>query len=397
MHMLLGSCLGFISGKEWKDLRRATEEPFTRSAAVLNIPAIRLRARQLLSELWKEKTTSCGDQPLESACDVAYIHPVHDFKHYPFLTIAETIYGNMPAGLEQRLVGLIPAREHIFKRVIQGGITRFRISHLLPLRINHVLRNFKEEWAQWNDDVHEVARLEHQAKDESKAIPAILGLYQAVERGRITREQLSQTLDEMLFANLDVTVGALSWPFIFLAAHPSVQEKLRREIRLHRNNDISASTVEDSYVFSSGTYLHSIVLEAARLRPLVAFSTPQSCPTVRLVSGYLVPAGTNFVVDTYALNIRNEVWSPDNYTFRPERWLEAYERKVELRYCYWRFGFGPRSCMGKYVADAMIKILIIELVTGWDLMLDNDNDWKYDEETWIHHPAMRIKCVQRNE
>jgi hypothetical protein len=77
-------------------------------------------------------------------------------------------------------------------------------------------------------------------------------MYQAVQGGRITRKQLSQTLDEMLFSNLNVNMGALSWPFVFLAAHPSVQELLRREIRLHRNNDIFASTVEDSYVLSLG-------------------------------------------------------------------------------------------------------------------------------------------------
>jgi len=53
--------------------------------------------------------------------------------------------------------------------------------------------------------------------------------------------------------------------------------------------------------------------------------------------------------------------------------------------------------MGKYVADAMIKILIIDLVTGWDLMLNEDNEWKHDEEAWIHHPAMRIKCMRRKE
>jgi hypothetical protein len=128
--MLLGSCLGFISGKKWKDHRQATEEPFTRSAAVLHIPDIRFRAKQPLCELWKEKTISCGDGMLESACDIAYIYPVQNFKHYPFLIIAETIYGKLPADLEQRLVRLIPVRENVFRRVIQGGITRFRISQL---------------------------------------------------------------------------------------------------------------------------------------------------------------------------------------------------------------------------------------------------------------------------
>lgn len=236
-----------------------------------------------------------------------------------------------------------------------------------------------------------------------------MAMYAAVGGGGggITGEQLLQTLDEMLFANLDVTMGGLSWPLIFLAAHPQAQEQLRQDIAAHgtaaADVEKTTATVTDSYLLSPSTYLHATLLEASRLRPLAAFSIPQSCPTPRVLGGkYLVPAGTNFVVDAYALNVRHAVWGPDNTTFRPERWIgeegEQRQRAGDLRYCYWRFGFGPRVCLGRHAADLIIKVLVVELVKGWELRLEGEQgkEWEWDKETWIHHPSMRITCVRRD-
>ena len=402
MHLLLGSCVGLISGAAWKTLRRATEAPFLRPATISYIPAIQSRAKHQLTSL---KTTS--------AAFSAYgqLDPIADLKLFPFLAVAEIIYGPLSSDLEARLLALIPGREAVFHTVIQGGITRFRASQLLPLRANRELHAFKTAWARWNDDAHAAALL--RAEKAAGEAP-IVAMYAAVGGGGggITGEQLLQTLDEMLFANLDVTMGGLSWPLIFLAAHPRAQEQLRQEIAAHGTaaadvekttaTRAATATVTDSYLLSPSTYLHATLLEASRLRPLAAFSIPQSCPTLRVLGGkYLVPAGTNFVVDAYALNVRHAVWGPDNTTFRPERWIgeegEQRQRGRDLRYCYWRFGFGPRVCLGRHVADLIIKVLVVELVKGWELRLEREQgkEWEWDEETWIHHPSMRITCVRR--
>jgi hypothetical protein len=99
-------------------------------------------------------------------------------------------------------------------------------------------------------------------------------------------EQLLQTLDEMLFANLDVTMGGLSRNLLL---HPRCWQ------------------------------LRS--LEPARLKPLAAFSVPQSVPTTRRVGEFLVPPRTNFIVDTRAVNIHNLFWGDDGETYRPAAFL----------------------------------------------------------------------------
>lgn len=71
---------------------------------------------------------------------------------------------------------------------------------------------------------------------------------------------------------------------------------------------------------------------------------------------------------------------------------------TELRYHYWRFGFGPRQCLGRYVADIVIRSLLVELITAWDLetlVEDKEAKWERDGETWINHPKMIVKCLKR--
>ncbi|KAI4199321.1 MAG: hypothetical protein LQ350_004703 [Teloschistes chrysophthalmus] len=163
----------------------------------------------------------------------------------------------------------------------------------------------------------------------------IISFYAAADAGEITHEQMYQTLDEMLYANLDVTLGGSSWNVVFLAANRTIQDELRAEIATAKGHEVApvdnsndAKVAEgqeksnfSTYLQSSTTLLAACVLESARLRPLAAFSVPQSAPTSRLVDGYLVPAGTSFVIDSYALNIHNPFWGADAATYNPRRFI----------------------------------------------------------------------------
>ena len=219
-------------------------------------------------------------------------------------------------------------------------------------------------------------------------------MFAAVESGTIDQEQLYQTIDEMLFANLDVTIGGMSWNPIFLAANPEYQERVRSEIQ---SVDCEDTKAVEAYLQCSTSMLAACIVESARLKPLAAFSVPQSATSDRIVGGYLIPAGTDFVVDAYALNIRDTAfWGNDTATYRPERFLEAKASKTSLRYHFWRFGFGPRQCMGKHVADMIIKQLLVFMLRRYELSLAGIEDqWAKKRESWITHPDFRIGCKTR--
>ena len=137
----------------------------------------------------------------------------------------------------------------------------------------------------------------------------------------------------------------------------------------------------DIYFLQSDTVLARSILECARLKPVAAFSIPQSAPTSRMVGDFLIPAGSNFVVDTHALNIRNPFWGDDSTQYRPERFVSC--TPSQMRYHYWRYGFGPRQCLGKYLVDLIIKVIVVHLVEDRRLSFTAMTHWDKNPESWI--------------
>lgn len=385
MSELLGSCLGLISGTLWENLKPTVEPPFLHRSTTQYVDDVQTFTRTYITRRFAAKADS-GQQH--------QLHPVHDLRMLPFLFVAKIIYGELSEEQQDQLLLIASHREKLFSNVIHGGITRFWFSKYLCVPAWRKLYHFKARWSAWNDRAHARA-IQSQA---SSSQSPIIEMYDSIARGHGTREQLLQTLDEMLFANLDVTMGGLSWPLVFLATHSKVQDELRAEIS--NNSDRSA---RNAYLLSSEkqspTLLGACLLESARLRPLAAFSVPQSAPTPRVLDGYKIPAGTKYVIDSYALNIRDPFWGEDRERFIPRRWLDRLKRGRDLRYRYWRFGFGPRMCLGKYVSELIIRTAIVEVLTRWRLSYgrksdaDKEMEWPWDDEMWIHHPDLWIECT----
>ncbi|KAL6235265.1 cytochrome P450 [Aspergillus navahoensis] len=375
MGQVLGQCLGLISGKDWRALRAASEPAFTHSAAVNYLDLIQCRVRDYLQQC----------QSLQSGV----LDPVEDFKFLPFLIIGDILYGRMTRDMEDELRQMTPLREKLFQLVIKGGLARYAWSQYLPTKANRSLREFRSRWVLFNQAAY------HRSRKLAYTETLIYQLFTAVEDGLITADNAYQTLDEMLFANLDVTIGALSWNPVFLAAHGDVQDGLYANIIATRETE---GLTMAEYLQSSSTYLAACILESSRLKPLAAFSVPQAAPTERVLDGYVIPGGINYIVDAYALNIEHEFWGPDRHEYRPGRFLEI--KGSDVRYHMWRFGFGPRQCLGKYVADLILRVFLVHLVRDWRLGFEDNQGkdskvWMRDMETWITHPKVKLTCTPR--
>jgi cytochrome P450 len=77
--------------------------------------------------------------------------------------------------------------------------------------------------------------------------------------------------------------------------------------------------------------------------------------------------------------------------YHPERFLAL--SPTQARYQYWRFGFGPRQCMGKYAADLILRVLLVHVVANYELALDEKGEElrRGDPDSWINHPQMHIR------
>lgn len=291
--------------------------------------------------------------------------------------------------MEDELHGMAPLRERLTQFVMKGGLPRYSLSQYLPTEANRILKEYRSRWVAFNEAAY------RRSKELTATETPIYQLLTAVDGGLITADNAYQTLDEMLFANLDVTLGALSWNAVFLAAHQDVQDELYASIRAAQEAEGPAMP---KYLQSSSTYLAACILESSRLKPLAAFSIPQAAPTERVLDGYAIPGGTNFIVDAYALNIENEFWGLDRHEYRPGRFLEI--KGSDLRYHVWRFGFGPRQCLGKFTADLILRIFLVHLIRDYRLGLEggqgtDSKEWRRDIDTWITHPQINVTCTPR--
>jgi gliotoxin/aspirochlorine/mycotoxins biosynthesis cytochrome P450 monooxygenase len=284
MSQILGQCVGLVSGEQWRNVRTVAEKAFTRGVSTSYINLIEERTQNFFADLQKSKNLAQG-----------LLDPAEDLKLLPFLVVAEIVYGRLSPEMEQQLRKIAPRREALFKHVIRGGLARFNFSQYLPTAANQALSQFKSDWHAFNQMAFQ------RAISENIDAP-IVAMFSAADTGTISYEQLYQTLDEMLYANLDVTIGGISWNVVFLAANAEVQAQIRAEVAEARERADNQGGRLDQYLLSSSSLLAACVLESARLRPLAAFSVPQSAPTPRMVAGYVMPAGTNFLVDSYALN-----------------------------------------------------------------------------------------------
>jgi cytochrome P450 monooxygenase len=73
-----------------------------------------------------------------------------------------------------------------------------------------------------------------------------------------------QTLDEILFTNVDVSAGVLGTLFTHLSSCPSLQVKLRDEIQ-HWKHDSDFNLPK--YLAKSDTLLNQMVMESMRHSP----------------------------------------------------------------------------------------------------------------------------------
>ncbi|KAL5356679.1 cytochrome P450 [Aspergillus floccosus] len=375
MGQVLGQCLGLISGSDWRSLRGVCEAAFTHSKATNYLDLIYSRVNDYLQQC--------------SSLRHGTLDPVEDFKFLPFLIIGDILYGRMTREMEDELRQMAPLRERLFQFVIKGGLARYTWSRYLPTKANRALREFRSRWVAFNQAAY------RRARELAATATPVYQLFIAVDDGLITTENAYQTLDEMLFANLDVTLGGLSWNPVFLAANPDVQEVLYENITAAQKVEGLAMP---RYLQDSSTYLAACILESSRLKPLAAFSVPQAAPTARVLDGYVIPGGTNYIVDAYALNIEHEFWGADRHEYRPGRFFGV--KGADLRYHMWRFGFGPRQCLGKYVADLVLRIFLVHLVRNWRLGLADgqgaaSKEWKRDLDTWITHPKIKLTCTPR--
>ncbi|KAI1430777.1 cytochrome P450 [Xylaria sp. CBS 124048] len=196
----------------------------------------------------------------------------------------------------------------------------------------------------------------------------------------------------------------------YLLAHPDMMWQLRHELA---TNPAAITAAELERL----PYLSGIVQEAHRLSFGMTGRNPRVCPDEPLVYAsekepgrtYTLPAGTSLSVSTLVIHTDESLF-PSPWTFDPERWIPTApaspgigkaerEKQAALvarrRRALLSFMRGPRTCIGRHLANAEMAVLIAAMAR-WDLRLfeTDETDVKFKHDYHVLRPSLESKGVR---
>ncbi|KAF5360940.1 hypothetical protein D9756_005071 [Leucocoprinus leucothites] len=205
----------------------------------------------------------------------------------------------------------------------------------------------------------------------------------ATEEDRLTDEEVVAQVATLVFAAMDTTSSALSRILSLLTQHPHVQEKLREELIQAKKDNGGEELGYDQLV--TLPYLDAICRETLRVYPPVAtgirtarkdmvlpLSKPLKTTSGKEVTELIIPNGTNIFISILGANTNPEVWGPDSYEWKPERWLEPLPDKVVEAHMpgvysnLMTFFGGSRACIGFKFSQLEMKVVLSMLLTTFN-------------------------------
>ncbi|TFY66047.1 hypothetical protein EVG20_g5046 [Dentipellis fragilis] len=169
-------------------------------------------------------------------------------------------------------------------------------------------------------------------------------------------------------AGVDTTVSAVLTAVLGLLLHPHVQDRAQQEIdRVVGRHRLPTYEDRDSL-----PYVEAIYREALRWHPVLPLSVVRAAFEDDVYDGYFIPKGTSLLANVWAMT-RDPAQYPEPESFKPERFFrpDGTLNNDDMRYV---FVFGRRFCSGRHLADAMVWMTIVSVLTIFCLVPAKDDD-----------------------
>lgn len=170
-----------------------------------------------------------------------------------------------------------------------------------------------------------------------------------------------------LSAGRDTVAQALTWTFYLLMRHEKVATKLREAVHeLHNEGDPTSPLGPEHLTPTALPYAMAVFYESLRLYPPIPFEIKQAQRAITLPDGTFLPATSVVVWCAWAMNRSLHTWGADADTFRPERWLVDGKLVSRPAAEFPVFNAGPRTCLGKKMAELIAVQVVATLATDFD-------------------------------
>lgn len=164
----------------------------------------------------------------------------------------------------------------------------------------------------------------------------------------------------------------MTWACYEMSKNPSIQQRVREEVRanlppIYSDETVTAESLDKCH------YLHAVCMEVLRLHSPVPMSLRETVrPTT--IHGQYVPKGTKIVFCISAINTSVAQWGEDAEQFNPDRWMgpgKANSGGSVSNYSFLTFLHGPRGCIGQSFAKAEFACLLAAVVGRFEFELED--------------------------
>lgn len=171
----------------------------------------------------------------------------------------------------------------------------------------------------------------------------------------IIEDDVMTIMLDLFLIGANATAHSVAFFFYNLARNPRCQMKLFEEIKNDEGTTTPAALKEYKY-------LQACLKETLRLDPPIPIlSRVLSNDTI--INHYRIPKGTHVLFAAHLNNMREEYFE-DAEKFKPQRWLSndagGFGNEFQ-NFASMPFGYGPRSCLAKEMAETAITSLIVNV------------------------------------
>ncbi|KAI9730162.1 MAG: hypothetical protein M1818_008256 [Claussenomyces sp. TS43310] len=186
---------------------------------------------------------------------------------------------------------------------------------------------------------------------------------QKLGRAELTAEALTQ-----LIAGSDTTSNTSCALLYWVLKTPGVIGKLQKELDVA----IPATQAVPNYSqVRDLKYMQNVINETLRIHSTSSLGLPRVVapgPGLDLLGHHFAP-GTVLSVPAYTIHHSTEIWGPNADEFVPERWDSVTEAQ---RKAFVPFSHGPRSCVGRNVAEMELALIVSTVFRRYEFELYQD-------------------------
>jgi len=189
---------------------------------------------------------------------------------------------------------------------------------------------------------------------------SMLCLAKNEEGAQFTDQEIIDHLIFVLMASHDTTAITLTLMSYFLAKYPEWQDKIRRELETINLPD--PVQVKDLRQLEK---LSFVMKETLRLHPPLITVVRKVEADVE-IDGYKIPKNTA-VNAVFQLSHNDERNFTNPKKFDPERFNKERREELKCPFAYAPFGAGPHHCIGYSFAEMMVKMVMKEFITKYEV------------------------------